>query len=94
MSDPERRKYENLDKATRTHFFDGQSKYIPLKLASNREPSKYPFIIEFLEPEEIVIIKNWFRALSVEEKTVALTIVDKDLFELYKAMYRVEYEQG
>jgi len=32
--------------------------------------------------------------LSFEEKSVALTIVDKDLIDLIKAMYRVEYEQG
>ena len=48
----------------------------------------------FLEPEQLVIIKNWFKTLTVEERTVALTIVDKDLFELFKQMYRVEYEQG
>lgn len=40
MGEAERRKLEKLQTATKTHFFDGQSKYVPLKYATNRETSK------------------------------------------------------
>ena len=41
MDDAERRKKEKLQSAPKTHFFDGQSKYVPLKCATNRDTSKF-----------------------------------------------------
>jgi hypothetical protein len=32
--------------------------------------------------------------LSIEEKTIALTIVDKELVELFKSMYRMDFGIG
>ena len=65
-----------------------------LKSLHTRNQVSTHFLSKFLEAERTCIIKNWFKALTVEERTVAMTIVDKDLYEMLKSMYRVEYEQG
>jgi len=40
------------------------------------------------------IIQKWFRNLSIDDKAIALTIVDKELVNLFKEMYRVDGGQG
>jgi hypothetical protein len=44
--------------------------------------------------EPICIINKWFRSLSLQDKAMALTIVDKDLVGLFRAMYRCEQTSG
>ncbi len=40
------------------------------------------------------IIQKWFRNLTIDDKAVALTIVDKELVSLFKAMYRIDGGSG
>ncbi len=46
MDGAERIKFEKLQTAPKTHFFDGQSKYVPLKCATNRDTSKFFILIK------------------------------------------------
>ena len=39
-------------------------------------------------------INKWFKSLTLSEKSVALTTVDKDLVNLFKAMYKKYSESG
>ena len=34
------------------------------------------------------VIKNWFKDLSIYEKSVVLTTIDKDLAQMIRAMYK------
>jgi hypothetical protein len=51
-------------------------------------------IYAFVDKEPINILKNWFSNLGLADKCTALTIVDKDLVELFKKMYEVESSHG
>ena len=37
---------------------------------------------------------KWFKALSVNEKSLALTTIDKELVQLFKAMYKTYMDDG
>ena len=38
---------------------------------------------------KIQMVKKWFQSLSLQEQSVAITTVDKELVQLFKAMYKV-----
>jgi hypothetical protein len=40
------------------------------------------------------IINKWYRSLSLANKAIAMTIVDKDLVRLFKMMYKMENALG
>ena len=40
------------------------------------------------------VIKKWFEQLSLSEKSVALTTLDKDLVQLFKTMYKYLQQDG
>ena len=40
------------------------------------------------------VIKKWFSGLSLSERSVALTVIDKDLVNLFKSMYKTYEEHG
>jgi hypothetical protein len=35
------------------------------------------------------MVKKWFQSLSLQEQSVGITTVDKELVQLFKAMYKV-----
>ena len=43
---------------------------------------------------KIQMVKKWFQSLSLQEQSVAITTVDKDLVQLFKAMYKVYQNDG
>jgi succinate-acetate transporter protein len=45
-------------------------------------------------PEQSVILNKWFKNLDMSDKLVAMTIVDKDLVQLFKSMYKMDGGQG
>lgn len=40
------------------------------------------------------MLKQWFKGLSLSERAVALTTIDKDLVNLFKSMYKTYAEEG
>ena len=40
------------------------------------------------------MVKKWFQSLSLQEQSVAITTVDKELVQLFKAMYKVYQNEG
>ena len=40
------------------------------------------------------MVKKWFEKLSLQEQTVTITTIDKDLVQLFKAMYKVDRNEG
>ena len=45
------------------------------------------------EPK-VNMVKKWFEKLSLQEQTVTITTIDKDLVQLFKAMYKVDRNEG
>lgn len=63
-----------------THFFDNRSKYV------NFPPCKYqsqPHSCVAPDAKESKWILKWFKSLSLAERAICLTIVDKDLVQLF-----------
>ena len=40
------------------------------------------------------MVKKWFKSLSQQEQSVAISTVDKELVQLFKAMYKVYQNEG
>ena len=78
------------DKQDKAHFFENQSKYIPLRLFNQEYGDTYGeqcknFVSsrkgqpdQSGKPAQQFILK-WYKALSLNEKNIALTTVDKEL---------------
>ena len=77
------------DKQDKVHFFENQSKYIPLRLFNQEYGDTYAekcknFVSsrkgqqEQNKPAQQFVMK-WYKALSLNEKNIALTTVDKEL---------------
>ena len=41
-----------------------------------------------------LMVKKWFQSLSLQEQSVAVTVIDRDLVNLFKAMYKVYENTG
>ena len=40
------------------------------------------------------MVKKWFQSLSLQEQSLAITTVDKELVQLFKQMYKVYQNEG
>ena len=75
------------DKSDKVHFFENCSKYIPLRLFNQEHGETYAEQCEYFvnnkkssqKSAQQQFIMKWFKALSVNEKSVALTTIDKEL---------------
>ena len=43
---------------------------------------------------KIQMVKKWFSSLTLQEQSITLTIIDKDLVNLFKAMYKAYESSG
>ena len=90
------------DKSDKVHFFENCSKYIPLRHFNQEHGETYAEQCEYFvnnkksqsKSAQQQFIMKWFKALSVNEKSLALTTIDKELVQLFKAMYKTYMDDG
>ena len=76
------------------NFFESPSRYIPLKVFNQLYGNAFSHQMGVtVQPRskdaKIQMVKKWFQSLSLQEQSVAITTVDKELVQLFKAMYKV-----
>ncbi len=98
---------ESKDSLQTGYFFESPSKYVSLKkfqsVLEKPEPTTQGQTVSQLssnvhsQPMYQQAIKNakeWFERLSIQEKSVVLTVVDKQLVGLIYSMFKIYQQEG